>query len=346
VSVAHVVAVTARTPVGLTAESSAAAVRAGVSRVTEHPFLVDLRGDLVRAALDGRLDPDLLGVPRMCALGRSALSELARKLESAFPLFQRDLDVFVGLPEPRAGFSKHDARELVAALSRSGGLPDSARFSTSMAGHAAALDGLREAAAQIAAGRRDLCVVGGVDSYLEPDTLLQLDSRGQLAGEGVRSGFPPGEAACFVALASDRAVQTARLSSLARVREASSTREARVLGGNDVNRADGLTEALAHVGRALAETQEQVDDIYCDVNGERYRTEEWGFALLRTGELWRDPSVYRTGVSSWGDVGAASGSLLVNLAVQAGVRGYASGPLAMIWASSLGGLRSAVLLTR
>ena len=55
-----IVALGARTPVGITAEESAASVRAGICRAREFPF-IDARGEPVVLATDGALDTQLEG---------------------------------------------------------------------------------------------------------------------------------------------------------------------------------------------------------------------------------------------------------------------------------------------
>ena len=84
--------------------------------------------------------------------------------------------------------------------------------------------------------------------------------------------------------------------------------------------------------------------MYSDINGERYRAEEWGLAILRTATWFRDPAGYIAPASQWGDLGAATGTALAMLAAAAWKRGYARGPLAMLIAGSEAGLRAAVVL--
>ena len=88
---------------------------------------------------------------------------------------------------------------------------------------------------------------------------------------------------------------------------------------------------------------EAVDTIYCDINGERYRSEEWGFVCMRLPTIARDFG-YELSADSWGDLGAASGPVFCNLALQAWARGYARGPRALVWCGSESGLRGAVVL--
>jgi 3-oxoacyl-[acyl-carrier-protein] synthase-1 len=89
---------------------------------------------------------------------------------------------------------------------------------------------------------------------------------------------------------------------------------------------------------------ERISDIICDINGERYRGEEWGFVCLRLPQYFNDPTAYRSPADCWGDMGAASGPLFMMLACQAAERGYAKSARCLVWAGSENGLRGAVVL--
>jgi 3-oxoacyl-[acyl-carrier-protein] synthase-1 len=89
---------------------------------------------------------------------------------------------------------------------------------------------------------------------------------------------------------------------------------------------------------------ERVEAVVCDINGERYRSEEWGFTMLRLPETFVDPTAYDAPASCWGDMGAASGPLFVAVAVTAAKRGWAKGTRYLIWNSSEQGHRAAVVL--
>ena len=52
----HIIATGARTPLGLRAASSAATLRAGISGMGEHPFMIDQAGNPMPGALDAWLD--------------------------------------------------------------------------------------------------------------------------------------------------------------------------------------------------------------------------------------------------------------------------------------------------
>jgi 3-oxoacyl-[acyl-carrier-protein] synthase I len=340
---ARVVALGARTPVGLTASSSAAAVRAGIRRLREHPFIVDGNSDPMRSAYDPRIDPRLMGPARLAALAQSALWEAVAALLAQST--SRDfLEILVALPETRPGFSDADADVVVAELRRftrlCGGVPE---VTPAGRGHAGALAAIATAVGRVESGERQLCAVVGVDSYFSPDTIDWLDSHKQIAGTDIRSGFTPGEGAGCLVIGMRSVARGLRLPSLARVANVHTARETNVLKGPDEGLGQGLTEAIRGATATLRPPAEIVDDVYCDINGERYRADEWGFVVLRLGGLMRTTD-YLTPAGSWGDVGAASGALLGVLAIRAWARGYAAGPRALLWCSSEGGLRAAALI--
>jgi 3-oxoacyl-[acyl-carrier-protein] synthase-1 len=335
----HIVAAGARTPVGLTAEATAAAVRAGISRLTLHPFVTDHDGEAVRMALDGRLDPAVRGSKRLAALVRSAVDEVLAKLNRVRPL-SRPPRLLLALPEARPGFSDADARALLSSWPpRTSGV----EVQVAGRGHAGGLDAVEKAAQAIARRELDVCLVAGVDTYLETDTLEWLQKHRQLATEETRNGFNPGEGAAALALASDDGLRHFGLSSLAMVRGVGTACETKLIKSDDINLGEGLTQAVQAATRGLKGPGEAVNRTYCDINGERYRTEEWSLTVLRTQSLLGSPA-YVAPADCWGDVGAASGPLLCNLAVQAWARRYAPGPRALVWASSEGGLRGAAVL--
>jgi len=90
----------------------------------------------------------------------------------------------------------------------------------------------------------------------------------------------------------------------------------------------------------------KVDRILCDMNGERYRGNEYGFAAIRNPTLFRNAADFETPADCWGDIGAASGPLFVCLAAEAEARNYSKGLQTLVWASSEQGLRAAALLRR
>jgi len=334
-----IVGLAARTPVGLGAESTAAAVRAGISRLREHPFLTDAMGDPLRCGRDQRLDPYQIGVPRIAALTRVVLEEIVGKLGSSL---HAGTPLILVLPERRPGLEEDDEAELLDAI---GAFTTGFRLQLGQRGHAGALSALVQAQDQLKRGA-PVAIILGVDSYLDPETLRWLDDDGRLTGTAVRGAFPPGEAAAALALASVPSQGGAGRCLPVLVRGVGVAKESLSRDSDVGVLGEGLTLALREATANLQLPEEAVDDLYGDINGERHRTDDWVFSQLRFPGFARRASDYQLLSSSIGDVGAATGALACVLAVRAWERGYAAGPRALIWAGSDGGLRAAAVLQR
>lgn len=332
----------ARTPLGLHAAASAAALRADITALQQHPTWVDQTGEPMMAALDAELDPAMTGWQRMVLLAEAALHEACEPLES-WAGHIGSVPLLIGLPELRPGFGESDARQVRDALARITLPVTLARTDVFVQGHAAGLGALAAGLQLLRRGECEMCLVGGVDSYFHVDTMEWLDANRQLAGPVSRSGFVPGEGAAFCLLASDAACARWNIQPHARVWEAALARESKLIKTRDVCLGVGLTQAVQ--GALAGQGSTLIDSIYCDINGERYRSEEWGFVALRVGQRFIDPASYVSPAERWGDLGAASGALFAMLASLAFARnGKASRTL--LWASSEQGLRGAAVLGR
>src|SRR6266567_2829976 len=106
----------------------------------------------------------------------------------------------------------------------------------------------------------------------------------------------------------------------------------------------GLTEAFQKVLAELPSATDQIDHSICDMNGEPYRADEYGFAVSRLAKRFVNASDFVAPADCWGDVGAASGPLFVSLLVAAGQRGYARATHNLVWTSSESGERCAAIL--
>lgn len=340
----HITSTGARTPLGIQAASGMAAYRAGMSAVGEHPFMIDHLGNPMPSAIDHFLDPGLMGADRLLALAESALQETCVPLNN-LPVSYLEMPLYLGLPEIRPGFTEQDAEIIGKGISQFKDLPIKiTKVSFFTAGHSAGLIALASAAAQIRQGNLDACIVGGVDSYFQPDTMEWLDENLQLATADSRSAFVPGEGAGFCLLMSSRIYKQWRLNSLARILSTAVGKETKLIKTTDVCLGEGLAYTIKSALSNPSVPPAKVDDIICDINGERYRGEEWGFACLRLTPFFDDPTSYHSPADSWGDTGAASGLLFTALACQAAIRGYAKGPRTVLWTSSEGGQRAATVL--
>ena len=257
------------------------------------------------------------------------------------------LPLFLGLPPERAGRPPGlDAViDHVANSMRATGLGVGS-VTMIETGHAAGTMALREAWQVIRRGAAHVAVAGGVDLFLEPETLELLEAEDQLHSAGPDNnpyGFIPGEAAAFVLLASAEAAQHLRLEAGLDLVVSALAHETKLIKMDDVCIGEGLTELFRRLSGSLP-AGTTVDDLYCDMNGEPYRADEFGFASVRAGRMFKDVSKFMSPADCWGDVGAASGPLLLILADAAARRGYGTGPLSAAFTSSESGERAGFIV--
>jgi 3-oxoacyl-[acyl-carrier-protein] synthase-1 len=119
---------------------------------------------------------------------------------------------------------------------------------------------------------------------------------------------------------------------------AATARETKLIKTDTVCIGEGLTDLFRALATGLVPGA-MVDHVVCDMNGEPYRADEFGFAVLRTGQLFRDASAFASPAASWGDVGAATGPLFLVLSDVEARRRYARGPITAAFTSSESGER-------
>lgn len=340
-------AASALTPAGATAEQTASSIRAGLRRLRAHPFYTALarrperedEAPLAVAPVPG-VDPEMPGKERLFAL---LLPVLTRLVESAKLLrtHVRSCALLLALPEvdaATAGWGLDDTfvAELLGRLGLS--LPV-ARANRS--GQAGMLASLRDAAELLQAGGASRCIVAGVDSFLDPSRLAVLDEGYRLKSPRGVDGFAPGEGASALLLETPHEARKRGATPLAALQAASTADELRPLAGEDPSSGRGLTSALRGV---LQDGAPRL--LACDLNGESYRSFEWGLVLARLGQHLQNVEKLVLPAATTGDIGAATGGVLVGSVLEAFRRGYAPSNEAIVWASSQGGLRAAARLSR
>lgn len=336
----EVYGVGAQTPVGLSAAGGSAAIRAGISRLSEFSFTT-LEGEPFVLASAPEIPDAMPARERMATLARGALLDcLGDFTKDTLPPTR----LWLILPEPRPGFTQEDeawVRRAIASEAASLGLMLEAKMHGR--GHA----GLMQCLDAIDFEAEPTCahLLLATDSYLEDETLVWLERERMLKLATTRTGFVPGEAASCILLGS-RVLRTHRgFHSLARIRGFGVAFEKE---GRDSD-AGSLGVALSHAVRSstagLALPDEAADTVYCDLNGERYRTEEWAFTTMNA-HAFMQTLQYETFCDCIGDVGAAFPGVALAACQASFERGYARGPRALIVAGSLSGTRGAVFIER
>lgn len=361
----HVSGVGAVTPVGLNAAASCAALRAAIARLAEVPvYGVDgelfakepvVGGRVPIEWFDGEPEEELwpghkrMGLPLPPARYERIDPDSGRLVELALPAVseawrqagieqtdQARIGLYLGLE------CDEDPAPVVEALISSLGIRPATVVPVAQ-GRASGLLALEAALADLTSNRISAALLGGVDSLLRVPTLRRLEEAGLLRSASVPEGVLPGEAAAFTVLETATSIAARGATPLCLVRATCSTRE-RTIGTGEPNQAAGLTQAL-HQIKAEGGVLEDPPLIVCDLNGERYRAQEWAIASLRTlGSIHGDIDVWHP-ADCTGDTGAASGILNIVWATTAMQRGYAAWERVLIWGASDGQERAAAMLS-
>lgn len=337
-----VIGVGAQTAIGRSVWSSAAAVRAGISGFCMHPLAKDAQGQPFQIAMCDWLEPSLHGVDRLEALLLPAIEEASDGLTD-----EGGVSLLLCLSPERPGMTTSSIDDLAERLR--------ARFRDWLqevevvpGGHAAGLLGLQIASARLANGTAGRCMVAAVDSYLSPAILSDLEAKGQAHGSGPTNnawGFVPGEGAAALMLAAIDRARSRGDRVLASVLGIGRSFEPMRIRSGSVCIGEGLARALSQALSGQPSTL-QLDAVYCDINGEPYRSDEYGFAVLRLPHALGTASDFVAPADCWGDVGTVSSLLGVALASTRFAKRLAVRPQALVWGSSEGGERAAVLLAR
>ena len=338
-----IIGIGATTPVGLDAVTTAAAVRAGISGFQEHPYMINQEGEPYVLAMVPSIQSDIVGFERYIELVMPAISEALTPLQGFSPE-QHEINVILGLPEHRPGLPDDLAEKLVGTIksieSECYAIKD---VRTAYKGHAAGLMAMESASKLLIDGECEFCLVGGADSYIDPDTLDWIEDNEQLHIPSNAWGFIPGEAAAFCLLCSVKTAKRYNLEIKAQLLSVATALEKNCIKTETVCIGEGLTSAVREAVQVFPDGV-KINQTYCDQNGEAYRADEFGFMLARLSEYFVDPSEYIAPADCWGDVGAASGVLFVGLVCAAAEKEYCIGEVSLLWGSSEGGERGAVVL--
>jgi 3-oxoacyl-[acyl-carrier-protein] synthase I len=341
----HIIGLGASTPIGRNVWTSVAAARAGICGFYEHPFMIDTAGEPMRVARAPWLDVSITGADRFCALLFPALDEALLSLENVNSESPIKTGLALALPPPRPGQPQELAEAIIQAVKT--------RYSnvlyivkTFPVGHAGGHLGLDYALKQFKAKSLDAYLVAGVDSYLEPETLEWLEECDQIHGAGPLNnawGFIPGEAAGTVLLATENFTWRTCLLSLGQVLSVGIGQESKLIKTDAVCIGEGLTQAFRAALTGL-QPNEQIHNVFCDMNGEKYRADEYGFSTLRTKQHFRSATDFIAYADCWGDIGAAGVPLHTATAVISHLKRYSKGPLSFVWSSSESGERGAAVI--
>ncbi|WP_437755070.1 hypothetical protein [Sorangium sp. So ce1389] len=335
--------------VGMSAEVTSAAVRAGIDRFQASSVLDRRFNPLVMALVATPdlppLAPAVQGLSgltarqiRMLRLAGPALRACLEGVPSGpAPVLLAGPEAFPeGRPAPvGSAFLGHLAAQADITIDR-------ARSRVLPAGRAGVFLALAAALEGLSARLYDHVVVGGVDTLLDLYLLGTLDLEERLRAAGVFDGFIPGEGAAFLVLARPGARTGG--APLSRVVSVGTAEEA----GHRYNkgtpyRGEGLDAAMK--AAFAAAPGEPVRTVYAGFNGEGFFAKEWGVAMARHRKKIAEDFVIEHPADCVGDAGAALGAMLVALAAMSLSEGRRP-PRCLVWAPSDMAARGAAVLDK
>jgi len=370
------------TAVGFSGETASASFRAGINRCGELDYYdyfpeeesepIPLHGHT--AAPDS---PETEGIGKIVALGRAALTDLCGSIRPragiaertgfyvALPNYSlrqqafRDVNAEMARPDiaqklsdewegdeeedPALGlrFAWECEQHLFHRLTHGVGLGDSVSLRRNTYGDQCAFfTALGQATDDLSAGRTERAIVGAIDSYLDPFSLEWGVNNHRVKNDANPQGFSPGEGAAFLEL---------------RCRRNATDRGMFISGPEWGDEAGHLNSDAPPLGKGLAHAIELVltkgkverpGIMIGNLNGEPYRSRDWGAALHRL--VCRFP--YLQSLRNWspaesfGETGCAAPALAIGVADQAFRRRYAKADTVVVWSCSDTAKRAAILL--
>jgi 3-oxoacyl-[acyl-carrier-protein] synthase-1 len=184
-------------------------------------------------------------------------------------------------------------------------------------------------------------LVGGIGSFVNIQELEAVSALGLLKNTASPIGMMPGEAAAFLLLERRDLAQERKATIHATIGASPSLQKAANHRFDD----QPITgKDLAEVVSTTAQSASRTPGLLIgNLNGDYYRSQEWGHALVRLPEDLREARQLFP-AESFGEVGAAFGGVAACMAIRAFLRKYALTDTALVWASGDDGGKSAFLL--
>jgi len=338
------------TSVGHDAQMTAASVRAGLGRFVESDEYYDLEGNPITVSMIRGLDDD--NYDRVERLGNIADYCLGNMLEAYFADdtkekdAKREMHLFLGCsnesrPGPRyEGDNNEIANRLTGTVKK---YADNVKLDVVKRGNSSVIDCIAVAGKLIKENPGVLCIVGGIDSLLAMETLDWFEDFERLKSKtfGRNHSFAPGEAVGFMIIESEEAARKEKI--VARIAGIGVADEPAHLVSEAHCKGEGLTKACR--GALAGNSTENISDTFCDLNGEFFRTKEWSYARLRCFEKTEKKRTLWHPAEFTGDIGAASGAVLIGIACAGLWRGWLAEDVLLFCSDDHGG-RGALVLKR
>lgn len=345
----HVAAIGMVTPVGVDAAQSCASMRAGIHRfreledylvlpdessLEEGEHLIGARVPLLQDTVSAARAPGLLLAALQELIDNAAIT---RRDIAAMRLFI----VLPGNPAQRE-FGRETEETLRTQLRAMLGRGTSEPVFINVGKHGV-YHALQQATLALNQGSFSGAVLLNVDTLHDRQVLNALDHQGRLKSARNLDGLIPGEAAVALLLRPPATHGNPGTGFALQLGAIGIGTESNTIASDLPSSGTGLSEAIRAATGQDAEAR-PISWVACDLNGESYRAREWGLSRVRLGKLFADHVALWHPADCIGDVGVASGGVLLAMVIRALQHGYAPSSQCLVWSSDDQGTRAAVLV--
>lgn len=354
-------------PLGSNAHIACAAARAGVTRPTELKCLNFSDHQMFGAQTIDEFPPVVghvaagvtsgaIGKARTMQLGQMALSDLLQRrqlrpdeLPRTKVLVNFSDDFFIqeyrkaGIDDTPEPYEEdiEGKRQSIERIFERNRLRLANPTTIHLGGRAGITELVERAVNEIKSGAADRCIVGAIDTAVEPEFLLATAEMNLLKTNDNPCGFIPGEAAAFVLLEREAAKKGDSVSLRHFKYEDDEWTPASEEPPNGIVLASVVQAALSEADQS----GEQIGLVVGDLNGVEARAHDWGNAVVRLQRKWPigDLPLWLPALS-FGETGAVTGLLAIAKIMRGYARGYIPNCSALVWLGSDTGRRSVFIV--
>jgi len=323
------------TGIGLSAPATCAAIRCGINSFKETRF-VDASGEWIIGS-EVPLDEPWRGPAKLARMLCAVIRESAQT-DASIQLERTPVIICISERERPGRFDDLKQR-LVDEIGKDLALhPDSSIVSQGRVGGIVAL---REARALVYSKGHPAVIIAGVDSYLHAPALAAFEAKRRLLTAANSDGFIPGEGASAVIV---KRVKPSNEPQLVVVGIGFGVERA-TIDSEEPIRADGLVEAVRNALADAGTDMAAIDFRIADVSGEQYAFKEAALAMTRLMKVRKEEFDIWHPADCIGEIGAAAGPAILNVAWAACTKGYSKGRNILCHFGNDDGKRAAAVLT-
>lgn len=340
----------ALTPLGANLAQTCASVRSGFAAFSEHAYIQcspknpETEADLpLFVAAVPSIEPDIGQMERLIQLLLPAITEMLETSGLTRKQFANTA-LLIALPQPDTVIKGYQLEgRLALELGRRSGLGVSKFIKTNNIGQSGIFALLKDASDALLNGSVNQCIVVGVDSYLIPERIELLDKLWRIKSDRNVDGFIPGEAAVALLVETSRSAEERGVQPLAVIQSLGFDVELSSFASGKFSGGTGLTKAISDAVGVSSDINIWTW-VLAGLNGESYFFHEWGLARGRLDQIFSNLENLSHPADCYGDVGSATGGLLIACVIEAFRNGYNLDDRALLWTSSEHGQCAALAL--